>query len=71
MATDIAGEIIEVGDTVAFGLAGTMTLHTGTVTKLNKKTVKIEGQAKWPNQWNAKTEWQRAFNDVVVIKREG
>lgn len=58
---------INVNDDVVFGKAGSMTLHTGKVIKINAKTVTIEHEEYNNSQYSTLTESRRAFKDVVVI----
>lgn len=63
---DIIGNELAVGDKVVFGMAQTMCLHTGTITKISEKTVKIKHDVRWDG-WQNPTDSQRAFEDVVKI----
>lgn len=63
---DILGNDLQVGDKVVFGMAQTMQLHTGTIMKVNAKTVKIKHEA-YQNGWQETVESQRSFEDVVKI----
>ena len=69
---DIMNQPINVGDTVVFGMGGSMTLLKGIIKKINKKTVTIQ-QTKVFVDWEGKTtyfeiEYLRSFDNVVVIK---
>lgn len=69
---DIMNQPINTGDCVVFGMGGSMTLLKGIVKKINKKTVTIQRTEVFVN-WEGKTtyferEYQRAFDNVVVIK---
>lgn len=69
---DIMHQPINVGDTVVFGMGGSMTLLKGIIKKINKKTVTIQ-QTKVFVDWEGKTtyfeiEYLRSFDNVVVIK---
>ena len=69
---DIMNQPINVGDTVVFGMGGSMTLLQGIVKKINKKTVNIQ-QTEVFVDWEGETtyferEYLRSFDNVVVIK---
>ena len=69
---DILNQPINTGDCVVFGMGGSMTLLKGIVKKINKKTVTIQRAETYRN-WEGKfltfeKEYQRAFDNVVVIK---
>lgn len=69
---DIMNQPINTGDCVVFGMGGSMTLLKGIVKKINKKTVTIQRAETYRN-WEGKfltfeKEYQRAFDNVVVIK---
>lgn len=59
---------IKLNDGVVFGKAGSMTLHTGKVIKINAKTVTIEHESYNNSSYSTLTESRRAFEDVVVIE---
>ena len=70
---DIMNQPINVGDTVVFGMGGSMTLLKGIVKKINKKTVTIEVVRKCRDYYTQEiiyreTSYQRTFDNVVVIK---
>lgn len=70
---DIMNQPINVGDTVVFGMGGSMTLLKGIVKKINKKTVTIEVVREYRDYYTQeiiyrRTSYQRTFDNVVVIK---
>ena len=71
---DICNRTLKIGQTVAVGMPGTMNLIVGTVIKINKKTVLVECyKPQWmtyPHGSNT-IEYQRAFNNVVVLVEKG
>lgn len=69
---DIMNQPINTGDCVVFGMGGSMTLLKGIVKKINKKTVTIQHTETFRNCegkfFAFEKEYQRAFDNVVVIK---
>jgi type II secretory pathway component PulC len=68
---DINGNVINLGCNVVFGLAGTMKLAKGRVTKINKKTVTIEYQGvevHWGIERTVVSTCNRAFENVAVVQ---
>lgn len=69
---DIMNQPINVGDTVVFGMGGSMTLLKGIVKKINKKTVTIQRTevfVDWQGrEMISESEYLRSFDNVVVIK---
>jgi hypothetical protein len=69
---DIMNQPINTGDCVVFGMGGSMTLLKGIVKKINKKTVTIQRTEVFRScdgkLRHFEKEYQRAFDNVVVIK---
>lgn len=69
---DIMDQPINTGDCVVFGMGGSMTLLTGIVKKINKKTVTIQGTGTYISMDGTVTtverNYQRTFDNVVVVK---
>lgn len=69
---DIMNQLINTGDCVVFGLGGTMTLASGIVKKINKKTVTIQHIFSYTNHKRKLVErediYYRTYDNVVVVK---
>lgn len=66
MVVDIFGNVLLVGDTVAFGMAQTMNLSVGVIVKINPKTVTIEYKSNDFYSGKVETlEARRSFDNVV------
>ena len=64
---DILNNQLRVGDKVVFGSAQSLTLRTGTITKINDKTVNIKHEQYHNNSYSEISESRRNFRDVVKI----
>lgn len=64
---DLLGNDIAVLSTVVFGSAGSMSLRTGVVIKINEKTVTIKHTEYNNGPYSTIEESKRRFDDVVVI----
>lgn len=64
---DILNNQLRVGDKVVFGSAQSLTLRTGTITKINSKTVSIKHEQYHNNSYSEISESRRNFRDVVRI----
>ena len=64
---DLLGRELKIGDMVVFGSAGSMTLRTGKVIKINNKTVNIAHEEYSNRSYSTAVESRRNFEDVVKI----
>lgn len=64
---DILNNQLRVGDKVVFGSAQSLALRTGTISKINDKTVTIKHEQYHNNSHSEISESRRNFKDVVRI----